>query len=597
MMLPLLLAATTLSVDVDATEASRNVLHARLRIPVAPGELTLAYPKWLPGNHRPAGPIQNLTGLQFTANGKRVEWRRDPVDMYAFHVQVPQGANELAVSLDAITDEGVAGTSGAAASTHVMDVNWNWVVLYPAQASSDAITVAAKIRLPAGWKFGSALEVANQKGDDVTFKPVPLTTLVDSPLIAGDHFKRVQLDREHALDIVAETEDDLALGASDQKAIQNLIAETGALFGARHYRHYDFLLTLSSQVGGRGLEHHESSDNAPGERYLVDQKQRSLEATLLPHEFTHSWNGKYRRPAGLATKNYQQPMIGELLWVYEGLTEYLGAMLAARSGLGTAEQYREALAMTAAHMEAHKGRRWRPLEDAAMSVQMLRMQGPAWSDWRRGLDYYPEGWLIWLEVDTTIRKLTGGKKSLDDFCSAFFGGQSGPPQVAPYTFDDVVAALNAVAPSDWAKLLRARVGAVSEHAPLGGIEAAGWKLVYTDKPNFFDEAREKVQDYSFSLGFAFDQNRRIIDVVPDSPAWKAGLRPHMILVAVNSRKFSNDVLKDAVKAKRPLAVLVENADFMQPYTVNYIGGLRHPHLERSQTAPDLLQEIVKPRRK
>src|SRR5215831_11649887 len=334
-MLLALLIVTTIHLDVDATEATRNVLHARLRIPVTPGALTLAYPKWLPGNHRPAGPIQNLTGLQITANGKRVDWRRDPVDMYAFHVQVPQGVGELAVTLDAITDEGVSGSSGAAASTHVMDVNWNWLVLYPAQTSADEIQVAARIRLPAGWKFGTALEPANQKGGDIAFKPVSLTTLVDSPLIAGDHFKRVTLDRDHdpvphAIDIVAETDEYLAFSANDLGTFNNLVAETGALFGARHYRHYDFLLTLSSLVGGRGLEHHESSDNAPGERFLVDPKIRMIDGGLLPHEFVHSWNGKFRRPVGLATKNYQQPMTGELLWVYEGLTQYLGNVLAAR---------------------------------------------------------------------------------------------------------------------------------------------------------------------------------------------------------------------------------------------------------------------------
>jgi predicted metalloprotease with PDZ domain len=593
-MFPLLVAAA-IQLSVDATEAPHNLLHAKLRIPVTAGEVTLAYPKWMPGNHRPSGPIQNLTGLVFEAGGKRVEWRRDPVDMYTFHVQVPPGVSELGVSLDAITDDGVAGSSGAAASTHVMDVNWNWVVLYPAQASSDDVQVAASIRLPSGWKFASALEPAKQKGDDVTFKPVSLTMLIDSPLIAGDHFKRVQLDRQHALDIVAESEDALALTAADQKDIAALVEETGALFGARHYRHYDFLLTLSSQVGGRGLEHHESSDNAPGERFLIDPKQRMLEAGLLPHEYAHSWNGKYRRPAGLATKNYQQPMIGELLWVYEGLTEYLGGVLAVRSGLRNAEQYREGLALTAAHMEAHRGRRWRSLEDTALSVQTLRMQGSSWSSWRRGLDYYPEGDLIWLEVDTIIRKQSGGKKSLDDFCRAFFGGDSGQPRVAPYKLDDVVAALNAVAPYDWAKHLHSRTGAVSDHAPTGGIEAAGWKLVYNDKPNVFDDARERVQDYSFSLGFALDQNHKLIDIIEGSPAWKAGLRPHMIVVAINGRKYSNELLKDALKNKRPMAILVEDADFMQTYNVNYIGGPRHPHLERGGT-PDLLQDIVKPRR-
>lgn len=606
--LALAAAPTPIQLSVDGSEASRNILHAKLRIPVAPGEVTLAYPKWLPGNHRPAGPIQNLTGLVIEANGKRVEWRRDAVEMYSIHVQVPEGARELEVALDAITDEGVSGGSGAAASTHVMDVNWNWVVLYPAQMDSDAVQVSAKLRLPDGWKYGTALEPAGQEGNDVTFKTVSLTTLIDSPVIAGDHFKRIVLDRDHdpithAVDIVAENDDDLAITPKDVDTLNNLVSETGALFGARHYRHYDLLLTLSSQVGGRGLEHHESSDNAPGERFLLSENAHLLEGSLLPHEFTHSWNGKYRRPAGLATRNYQEPMRGDLLWVYEGLTEYLGSVLAARSGFWTDEQYRETLADTAARMDLRRGREWRSLEDTAVSVQSLRLGGSAWGNWRRSLDYYPEGELIWLEVDTRIRQLSGGKKSLDDFCRAFHGGESGTPKVVPYTFDDIVTGLNAVQPYDWATLLRQRTQAVSEHAPLGGIEGGGWKLVFTDKINVYDKAlmsEAKIQDYMFSLGFMLDRTAKVVDVVKDSPAYSAGIAPHMTLIAVNGRKLDSDRLKEAVvsaaKDHKPIAFLMENAEFYQTFNVDYTGGLRFPHLERAEGSPDVLGAIVKARR-
>jgi predicted metalloprotease with PDZ domain len=606
---PVAAAAVTIQLEVDGTEAPRNILHGALRIPVTPGDITLVYPKWLPGNHRPSGPIQNLTGLRMEAGGRRIDWHRDLVDVYAFHVRVPPGVTELSVALDAITDEGVAGSSGAAASNNVMDVNWNWLILYPAQMDADAVQVAARLRLPNGWKFGTALEPAHQTANEIAFNTVSLTTLIDSPVIAGAHFSRVALDRDHdavphAIDIAGESDEVIALTPKQKDHLDNLVAETGVLFGARHYRHYDLLLTLSSQVGGRGLEHHESSDNAPGERFLVDENAYFLNGSLLSHEFTHSWNGKYRRPSGLATKNYQQPMTGELLWVYEGLTEYLGDVLAARSGFWSAEQYREVLADTAARMETRRGRSWRPLEDTGISVQSLRLQGAAWSNWRRGLDYYPEGELLWLEVDGKIRQLTSGRVSIDDFCRLFFGGSSGPPAVLPYTFDDLVSALNKVAAFEWATFLRERVAKISEHAPLAGIEGHGWKLVYTDRPNAYGAAGDtetRIQDYNLSLGLRLDRNNRIVDVVLDSPASRAGLAPHMTLAAVNGRKLSGDVLKaamaDAARTRRPMSLLIESADFYRTYEVEYFDGLRYPHLERVQGTPDRLGQMIEPRRR
>jgi predicted metalloprotease with PDZ domain len=603
---PIASATTAIQLAVDAREAPRNILHARLRITAAPGPLTLAYPKWMPGNHRPSGPIQNLTGIIMEANGRRVDWERDEIDPYSFHVTVPPGAHELDVLLDAVIDEGVAGSSGPAASSNVLDVNWNMAVLYPADLASDDVQVTPTVTLPDGWQFGTALEIASHTGDTIIFKPVSLTTLVDSPLIAASHFKRIVLKSDdnipHALDMAAESDADLALTDKQLADVNNLVAQTAKLFGARHYRHYDFLLTLSDQVGGRGLEHHESSDNAPGERYLLNPEQFMAEGSLLPHEFTHSWNGKYRRPAGLVIKNYQQPMIDDLLWVYEGLTDYLGNVLAARSGFWTPEQFREALAETAARMDVRPGRTWRSLEDTTRSVQSLRLQGPAWQSWRRSLDYYPEGDLIWLEVDTKIRDLTHGRRSLDDFCRAFHGGESGPPRVVPYTFDQLVAALNQVAPFDWATLLHDRVDKVSEHAPLGGIDAGGWRLVYNNTPNAFISAGEHFShgaDYSFSLGFSVTTTGKLVDVIVGSPAYRAGLAPHMTLIAVNGRKFSSDALKEAVDAaakdRQPISLIVENADFVKPYTIEYSGGIRYPHLERVNDKPDVLDAILKPR--
>jgi len=518
---------------------------------------------------------------------------------------VPAGVDVLDVSLDAITTQDSAGGGGPAASDNLLDLNWNAVVLYPKGARSDDVMFAPSVTLPAGWKFGTALPGARAAGEDVEFSPVALTTLVDSPLIAGLHYRRIELSKpgespQHVMNVVADAEADLAMTPQDVAAYQKLVAETGALFGARHYRQYHFLLTLSDQVGGHGLEHHESNDSVESERALLEPDQHMLYGSLLTHEYTHSWNGKYRRPAGLATPNYQEPMIGDLLWVYEGLTEYLGNVLAARSGLWSEEQYREALAGTAAMLDHRAGRKWRPLEDTARSVQTLRTMGSQWQNWRRGLDYYPEGELIWLEVDTILRQQTHGERSMTDFCRRFHGGESGP-KVVLYTFDDVVRTLNEVAPYDWSTLLRERVGTPSTHAPLGGIEHGGWKLVYNDKPNQFTQAVEKLAkfaDFAYSLGFAAGEDGKLDDVIAGSPAYEAGLGPAMKVIAVNGRKWSPEILHAAVKAaqsaNQPIELLVENAQFFKTYSIAYYEGEKNPHLERVAGQPDILGEIVRP---
>jgi predicted metalloprotease with PDZ domain len=605
-----LAGAQSIQLVVDLSDAPRNIYRSRLTIPVKPGPLTLVYPKWIPGNHRPAGPIANVTGIKMEAGGQALAWQRDPVDMYAFHVDVPAGAAELQVSLDTITNDGSAGASGPAATTNVLDLNWNQVVLYPQGASSDDVQVTASVSMPApGWKFGTALPLrltAESGGNIVNFfKPVSLTTLVDSPLIAGQHYKKIELTKPgetppHMIDMVSESDAGLAMTPADVTAYRKLVAETGALFGARHYLEYHFLLTLSDEAGHHGVEHHQSSDNSVEERTLTESNLHLVAAGLLPHEFTHSWNGKYRRPSGLATRNYQDPMVGDLLWVYEGLTEYLGDVLTARSGLWSAEQYRDALAETAAMLDHRPGRTWRPLEDTGRSVQILRLQGPEWQSWRRGLDYYPEGELIWLEVDTTIRQQSHGQKSLDDFCRLFHGGESGPPRVVPYTFDDVVRALNQVTPHDWAGLLNERIHSTAAHAPMGGIERGGWRVVYTDQPNVFTHSGEELGDYvdvSYSLGFVVKKDGELRDVIHGSPAYLAGIGPGMKLVAINGRAWSKEVLRDALRAskdsKEPIELLVENAKFFKTFSIAYHDGVRSPHLERSDV-PDVLGEILKP---
>ncbi|HEY1271889.1 MAG TPA: M61 family peptidase [Terriglobales bacterium] len=585
------------------TDAPRNIFHEKMIIPAQPGPMTLVYPKWIPGNHRPSGPVWNLTGLKFQANGKDLDWQRDPVDMYAFHVNVPAGAQRVEVSMDTLTNSDSAGASGAAASSNVLDLNWNQVVLYPQGAASDEVQFQASVKLPAGWKFGTALPVAHSSGDEAEFSPVSLTTLVDSPLIAGSHYRKIDLTGKgegpvHEIDMVSESEAGLNMSAADIASYRLLVDEAGKLFGARHYTEYHFLYTLSDEVAGHGLEHHQSSDNGSGERTLIDSELHMLDADLLPHEFVHSWNGKYRRPAGLATRNYQEPMVGDLLWVYEGLTDYLGPMLAARTGLWTAEQYREYLASTAAMLEHRVGRTWRPLEDTARSVQILRLAGPGWQNWRRGLDYYPEGGLIWLEVDTRIQQLTHGKKSLDDYCRAFYGGESGPPKVVPYKLEDILAALNAIAPYDWDGLFKERLNSRSPQAPFGGIEGGGWKRVYSDKPNVFVQAGEKEGKYInafYSIGFMAKDDGSLVDVIPGSAAYEAGIGPGMKVLAVNGRRWSTDRLREALReakgSSRAIDLLVENADFFKTYAVDYHGGEKYPHLERSE-GEDLLSKII-----
>jgi predicted metalloprotease with PDZ domain len=525
--------------------------------------------------------------------------------MYSFHLQVPAVAKELQVSFDTITSGDSAGATGAAASTNVLDLNWNQVVLYPQGTNSDAVEFEASVHLPAGWKYGTALPIKKQSDEIVEFNPVSLTQLVDSPLIAGDNYRQIGLnltreDPVHVIDMVAESEAALAMTPQQTAAYHSLVAEAGALFGARHYTKYHFLYTLSDEVGHHGLEHHESSDNSVPERTLIDPELRLMEVGLLPHEFVHSWNGKYRRPAGLATPNYQEPMIGDLLWVYEGLTEYLGNVLTARSKLWTPEQYREALAETAAMLDHRAGRTWRALEDTARSVQSSRLMGPRWQSWRRGLDYYPEGELIWLDVDTLIRRQTHGQKSLDDFCRLFYGGPSGAPKVIPYTFDDIVRTLNQVTSYDWEKLLKQRLNATGSHAPLNGIEQGGWRLVYNQNPSALVDAEEKQGKYLnafYSLGFLVRENGELEDVIPGSPAYDAGIGPGMKLVAVNGRRWSKHVLRDALRAslekEQHIDLLVENAEFFKTYSITYSGGEKYPHLERAE-GPDLLINILNP---
>lgn len=595
-----------IKITVDASHAPEKILRSTMQIPVKPGPVTLVYPKWIPGEHGPTGPITDVTGVQFFARGQRLAWRRELDDMYAFDLTVPEGAGTLDARLDMVMPAPPEGfSSGASATTQLVLVSWNQVVLYPKDRKSDDVMVNPSLKLPSGWHHDTALAVASDHGDETAFQTVSLTTLVDSPVLAGAHFRRIALTPDgpiqHYIDAAADGDAALQLSTETIDHYKRLVAETGALFGARHYREYHFLLTLSDHTAHFGLEHHESSDDRVPERTMIDDDMRWLAASLLPHEMTHSWNGKYRRPAGLATPDFQKPMQGDLLWVYEGLTQYWGDILAARSGLWTTQQFLDETAETAASMDNTPGRIWRPLQDTADAAQLLYGAAPEFESWRRGVDFYPEGFLIWLEADTVIRQQTHGAKSLNDFGRLFHGGQNTPPKVVTYTFDDVVNALNQVAPYDWRKFLRDRLDSYGPGAPLGGIANGGWKLVYTEEPSEYTKATEKVHNFvdaRFSIGLTLDDKGGIRDVLYGSPAWNAHIPPGTTLVAVDGRKFSPDVLRDALKAAKEkrskLELLVVNGDFYKNFTLDYHGGERYAHLVRDETKPDLLSDIIKP---
>ena len=598
-------AAGMIELELDARDVARKLLHAQMRIPASPGALTLVYPKWLPGEHGPTGPITDLVGLHISAGGKPVTWRRDDVDMDAFHVDVPAGADAVEVALDFLSPTSLSGyTSGASVTPHLALLTWNQVLLYPQGAKSDEVTFKPSLRLPAGWKYGTSLAAARESSGQIDFEPVSLTMLVDSPVLAGEYFRTVPLDsseRSVVLDIAADSVAALAITPELTESLRRLVTQADALFGARHFDRYHFLLTLSDHVAHFGLEHHQSNDSRIAERALVDETLGRLAVQVLSHEYAHSWNGKYRRPAGLATPDYQEPMKGELLWVYEGLTQYLGNLLAVRSGLWTPEQFRERLASSAADLDHRPGREWRPLVDTTVGAQLHYNAPRAWASYRRAADYYDEGWLIWLEADMLIRQQSQGRRSFDDFCRRFHGGASGPPAVRTYTFDDVVATLNEVQPYDWRAFLMDRVTSTGPRAPLGGIERSGYRLIYNDTDNQFLKDRadaDGLTDAVSSIGFRIKDDGELQDVVPGTPVYDAGLVAGMKLIAVNGRRFTPDLLRDTLLAARKtpstLTLLVESNDFFSQHTFQYGKGLEQPHLERDSAKPDLLERHIAP---
>ena len=596
----------TLMIRVDATDVAHRIFRVRETVPAKPGPLTLLYPRWLPGNHSPSGPISKLAGLVVTAQGQTLAWTRDPLDVFAFHVEVPKGATRVEVAFDYLSPQN-PGQGRVVMTPEMLNLQWNANTLYPAGYYSRRILTQASVTVPEGWQLGTALEVASRSGDTVTFKPITYNDLVDSPIYAGKYFKRVDLDPGAKvpvhMDIVADAPEDLAITPEQLKVHQALIQQMDKLYGARHFDHYDFLFSLSHKMGGNGLEHHRSSEDGVGPDYFTAWDKNALVRDLLPHEYNHSWDGKYRRPADLWTPNFNVPMQDSLLWVYEGQTQFWGVMMSARSGLWTKEQTLDSLAFTAATYD--RGRpglaTWRTVQDTTNDPIIAQRAPLPYRNDQGSEDYYEAGLLIWLDVDAKLRELSKGRHSMDDFAKAFFGMGNGQWAANTYTFEDVVKTLNGIEPFGWAAYLRTRLDG---HGPLiGGIEAHGWKLVYTGQPSPATKAIEafrKGADFTYSLGLSLGRNGALTDVLWDGPAFKAGLSPGMTLVAVNGRAYTPEALKQAVTAaaedpKAPIELLVKDFDEFQTLRIAYHEGLKYPHLVRDEARPDTLSELLKAR--
>ena len=601
--------APAIRITADLTDAPRKIFHADVELPVKAGQVDLTTPKWIPGNHRPTGPVNEITGVEFTANGKTLDWRRDDVDMYEYHVTVPAGVSTLHAHLDCIVTRRV--------SQKLAVLEWEKLLLYPAHVPVRQIAVEPSVKVPAGWGIGTALTPAGAgpypvpaAGATTRFAATNVEQLEDSPALTGEYFHEFpiapEISPKHFIDVASDLAGDSNLSPQVLDELARLVREADALYRSHHYNEYHFLLTLSDVAGGEGLEHGQSSDNGVGEKGYADEGQAVSNAELLPHEFTHSWNGKYRRPEGLYQTDFTMPEKTGMLWVYEGMTQYLGYVLAARAGFLTPEQFRDFVGMNAASMDNTPGRDWRSTLDSAIAASILRDQSPAWANWRRGQDYYQEGELLWMDVDTLIRKQTENKKSLDDFVRIFLGkGGNTGPLIVTYGFDELVQDLNAVTPYDWAAFLRDHVDKIHVHADMDGIERGGYKLVYHDKPTATEmkvdatpRGKMRGPSYWYSIGLRVGSDGTIGDVRWNGPGDKAQLAPGEKIIAVDGRIFSSDALRDAIRAAKgttePIHLIVQADSYVHMAQIAYHDGERFPALERVEGTPDYLDDISKP---
>jgi len=591
-----------LTIDVDATDVARHIYRVRQTIPVAgPGPLTLLYPEWLPGNHAPRGPIQTIAGLKISANGRPIPWRRDSTDVYAFHLDVPAGVTALDVEFQHLSPS-QTNQGRVTMTPDMLNLQWEKMSLYPAGYYVRNIPITASVSLPAGWSAATSLDVASSSGNRIAYRPVSYETLVDSPMFAGRHYRKVVLAPDVNLNIFADRPEDLAATPEQIAAHRKLVEQTLKLYGADHYDEYEFLLALTEQLGGIGLEHLRSSENSHPRNHFTGWNEGSAGRDLLAHEFNHSWDGKYRRPLGMIAPDYSTPTRNDLLWVYEGMTQFWGKILSARSGMMPVEDVRSELARTAAYYDILPGRSWRPLVDTTYDPIINMRRPQAYGSFQRSEDYYSEGMLIWLDVDSIIRERTNGRRSVDDFSRAFFGVNPNDQGINPYTFEDIVAGLNAVAPYDWNSYLTQRVEQTGK-APLDWIERGGYRLTYTDTPSAYFKHREKdaeILDLTYTIGVTMGKGGEIGSVAWDSPLFNAGVPKGSTIVAINGREYSDDAFKSAITeaktTRRPIQLLVKDGNLYKTVPLTYYDGLRYPTLEKVRAGRSSLDALLMPLR-
>ena len=613
------LASQPILLEVDARHAPRRIIHSTLTIPAAPGPMTLVYPKWLPGEHGPSGPLPDAVGLRIRAGDRDLPWRRDLKEMFTVHLHVPEGADSIVVKMDYVETAG-PGDRTYIATARLGVLEWNRMLLAPGGVPFDDLTYQLVLKLPAGWGAAGSLAQRGSRPADVPahrifvestgqggvarFAPVSLTRLIDTPILVGEHLRTIDLGQvngvPHWLELGADSPAALEIDADRLEAYRRLVQQFGRMLRAHPYERYHFLLALSDYTRHGGLEHFDCSDNRLPERSLIDPERLSLGDSLLSHELFHVWCGKHRRPASLTAPDYQETISTDMLWVYEGLTDYYGNVLAARAGTWSHDNFRDNLAYTSA-MLMGPGRNWRPLQDTADAAQVLDYSTMYWTSWRRSQDYYEEGVSLWMEADCLIRRETGGKRSLDDFARAFLADRPQPYELRTFSYEELLAALNAIHAHDWDAFFTSRLSGVGTRLPLDAIEAAGWRVVYRDQPNAWAATRAGLRsrsEYTFSLGFRLNSEGVVMDCWPGSPAHLAGIAPGLRLVAVNGRRWSTTVLdtalREARESKQPIRLLTENLDFFEEHSVEYYDGPRHPHLERDDSRPDLLGDIIRP---
>jgi len=592
----------TMTLNVDATDTEQGIFRVTQTIPVASsGPMTLNFPKWLPGNHAPRGQIEKLAGLTIRAGGKLLSWSRDPLDVYAFRVDVPAGARQLDIDFQFLSateeDQG-----RIVVSPEIINLQWQSVSLYPAGWATRQIPVAATLTIPNGWQAATALRPTSSSGARLAFPPVDYETLIDSPVLAGKYFRAEPLGHNVTLNIVADEAKYLAATPAQIEVHRRLVDQAVKLFGSRPFDHYDFLLGLTERIGTIGLEHHRSSENFANPEYFIDWASGPGRRNLLAHEFSHSWVGKYRRPAGHMVPDFSTPLNDELLWIYEGQDQFWGYVLGARAGLFSKIDTLDALAAIAAGQDVRTGRNWRDLADTTNDPVITPRRPKGWISYQRSEDYYNDGLLIWLEVDALLRAQTGGVKGMDDFARAFFGGQDGDFRPRSFTFDDVVATLNTIVPYDWAGLLVRRTTEETASAPLEGFNRGGYRLVYVEEPSLYFRDKERRAgeiDLSFSIGLTIGKGGKVNTVVWDGPAFNAGLTSAAEIVAVNGRVYSDQGLMDAISTAKggsePIRLIVRTGSHVREIPIRWNGGLRYPRLAKATPGDSSLDLLLRPR--